>query len=597
MRWDAWLDDGRGELPFGRPIRWLLFLYGGRVVPFEIRRTDSAQSPQVQDVRSAAVTYGHRFLTTSGRAGRAIKVRSFDDYRARLLENFVVLSREERHDRIMRDLEAKARKLNGRVGTSLIGRSALLEEVPDLIEYPTVMAGFVQEDFLQLPAEVLTTTLVHHQHYFPVVDDEGRLKNAFLAVTNTDSANEKIVARNAERVVTARLRDASFFWEADRRLGLEARRARLETILFHKKLGTYLDKSRRVADLAGWIAGDVLGRSDQAAEAREAASLCKADLATDMVREFTELQGAMGGIYAREEGRSPAVWKAIYYQYLPIAVEADAPPAREDLEGASVTWAAVSLADKLDTLVGLFAAGEKPTGSRDPYGMRRSAQGIVRILADLQVLTGLEAKPTLGALMRKAREGHAAVPVVPEVETRRGEFVRERLEFLLRQRGYAGEVVQTVMWGTSDDINPHDLLQRAEAVKRALQTAEFLELARLYKRASNLVLEHLGADGARGREGEGRALLQDRAEIALSEALQEVAPQVRDLAARGDYLRLIRTLATLAPQVDTLFNEVLVVTDDLDVRNARLVLLGELRELVLAVGDIAHCAPSLAAGR
>jgi len=181
MRWDAMLEDGGGELLFGRPIRWLLYLYGGRVVPFSISRTAAAQSSQVQDVTSAAVTYGHRFLTTSGRAGRAIKVRSFDDYRSRLLENFVVLETSERHNKIASALDLKAQRLHGRVSRVVRMESSLLREVPDLVEYPGVVAGTFSIEFLELPEEVLTTTLIHHQHYFPVEAEDGRLKNAFLA--------------------------------------------------------------------------------------------------------------------------------------------------------------------------------------------------------------------------------------------------------------------------------------------------------------------------------------------------------------------------------------------------------------------------------
>jgi hypothetical protein len=211
---------------------------------------------------------------------------------------------------------------------------------------------------------VLTTTLIHHQHYFPVEGGDGKLKNAFLAVINTEPDNERTIARNAERVVTARLRDARFFWEADRRATLESRIDRLGTLLFHKKLGTYKEKAERIERLAGWIAREALGADAAAADhAARAARLAKADLTTDMVREFTELQGTMGGIYAREEGMPEEVWKAIYFHYLPVGVEADAPPSKAQLGKAAVTWAAVSLADKLDTIVGLFAAGEKPTGS------------------------------------------------------------------------------------------------------------------------------------------------------------------------------------------------------------------------------------------
>src|SRR5438309_2789751 len=283
VRWDAVLEDGRGELLFGRPIRWLLFVYGGRVVPYTIARSAAAQSAQVQDVATGAVTYGHRFLTTSGRAGRAIKVRTFDEYRARLLENFVILERSERHNKIARELDAKAQRLQGRVSRAVRQESGLLQEVPDLVEYPSVVAGTFAPEFLELPEEVLTTTLVHHQHYFPVESDDGKLKNAFLAVINTEPDNERTIARNAERVVSARLRDARFFWEADRKTTLESKVARLSTLLFHKKLGTYQEKAERIEHLARWIARMLFGTSDDALEAAgTAARLCKADLTTDM---------------------------------------------------------------------------------------------------------------------------------------------------------------------------------------------------------------------------------------------------------------------------------------------------------------------------
>src|SRR6185503_7505187 len=239
MHWDATLEDGRGDLLFGRPIRWMLYIYGGRVVPFAIARTPAAQTSQVQDVPTGAVTYGHRFLTTSGRAGRAIKVRSFDEYRARLLENFVIVERSERHNKIARELDAKAQRLHGRISRVAHGDTGLLHDVPDLVEYPSVIAGTFSPEFLSLPEEVLTTTLIHHQHYFPIEGDDGKLRNAFLAVINTEPDNERTIARNAERVVTARLRDATFFWEADRGTALESRIERLATLLFHKKLGTY----------------------------------------------------------------------------------------------------------------------------------------------------------------------------------------------------------------------------------------------------------------------------------------------------------------------------------------------------------------------
>ena len=195
MNWDAWLDDGKGDLTFGRPIRWLLFLYGGRVVPFDIRRTEAAQAPLVQEVRSGAMTYGHRFLTTSGRAGRAVKVKTFDDYKARLMEHFVVLEREERRERIARELDVHAGRLGGRVHRAAALQAGLLDEVPDLVEWPSVVPGIFPSEFLTLPEEVLTTTMIHHQHYFPVVDDHGKLKPAFLAVTNVEVERPELISQ------------------------------------------------------------------------------------------------------------------------------------------------------------------------------------------------------------------------------------------------------------------------------------------------------------------------------------------------------------------------------------------------------------------
>ncbi len=248
MRWDAMLGDGRGELPFGRPIRWILFLYGGRVVPFCISRTAAAQGSLVQEVNAGAVTFGHRFLTTSGRPGRAVKVKHFDDYRKRLAENFVVIEREERHDRIARELDAEARRRKGRVATALVGHQ-ILDEVPDLVEYPVVISGTFADEFLHLPEEVLTTTMIHHQHFFPLVDDHGKLLPVFLAVLNMQPETPEVIAKNMERVLTARLRDARFFFDADREKPLERYVERLGTVLFHKKLGSYQDKATRVEAL------------------------------------------------------------------------------------------------------------------------------------------------------------------------------------------------------------------------------------------------------------------------------------------------------------------------------------------------------------
>jgi glycyl-tRNA synthetase beta chain len=584
MHWDAVLDDGRGELQFGRPIRWILFIYGGRVVPFAISRAPSAQTGQVQDVMSGAVTYGHRFLTTSGRAGRAIKVRSFDEYRARLLENFVILARGDRHDKIARELDAKAQRLHGRVSRAG-GESDLLNEVPDLVEYPSVVGGTFSVEFLGLPEEVLTTTLIHHQHYFPVESEDGRLKNAFLAVINTEPDNERTIARNAERVVTARLRDARFFWEADRQSTLESRISRLSTVVFHWKLGTYREKAERIERLAGWIARNALGAGDETARhAEQAARLAKADLTTDMVREFTELQGTMGGIYAREEGSPEEVWKAIYFHYLPVGVEADDPPSRGALGQGAVAWAAVSLADKLDTVTGLFAAGEPFSGSRDPFGMRRQAHGVLRILIDLPELTGLDRDVALKPLLDEAIKPFVHLDGRPGIESEPYAFWDERLRYVLEQRGSAREDVRAVL--AADRLVPLTARRKLEVLPEFTGSAAFKQLATTFKRVKNI---------ARELKDEGPVpldrladVLREPAEGQLLRDLLERIPRARAAAARHDYRGALTELAALGPAVDRFFVEVLVMAEDPGVRRARLSLLAHLRDVVLDIADVSE---------
>ena len=581
MRWDAYLEDGKGDLVFARPIRWLVLLYGGRVVPFVIRRTELAQGPTVQDVRSGPNTYGHRFQTTSGRAGRAIKVKTFDDYQAKLLENFVILDRTEREQKIRRELETHARRLSGRVGANVATQSPLLREVPDLVEYPSVVAGHIPVEFLQLPEEVLTTTMIHHQHYFPVVDEEGKLKPAFLAVTNIEAEKPEIIARNSERVLTARLRDARFFWDEDRKASLESRIDRLSTIVFHKKLGSYREKAERVASLAVWIASEALGQSAAAPHAAQAGRLCKADLATDMVRELTELQGTMGGIYAREEGLPEEVWKAMYFHYSPIGVEADAPPTRQQLGPAAVAWAAVSLADKLDSVVGMFTAGERPTGSRDPLGLRRQAQGVVKILADLPDLTGVDARLKLGGLLARA-----AVPFggYGDWSALLFSFMADRLAYLLGERGFEVRSVRAVMHGGIEETSPLEARRKLEALAQMTGAVALLGVATLLKRVKNISKGVAAPAALRSADG----LLTEPAERALAAAIASGAPAIRAAAERGDYREAFAGVAALQPTVAKFFDDVLVMAEDEHVRAARLGLVASLRGLILDIADISE---------
>ncbi len=357
------------------------------------------------------MTYGHRFLATSGRAGRAIKVRSFDEYRKKLAENFVILSRIERRDRILRDLEAQARRIGGR---ALLQHhplaEALLDEVPDLVEFPVVVAGAFSSEFLALPEEVLTTTLIHHQHFFPVLGPTGALMPAFLAVTNTQTTNERAIATNAERVVTARLRDARFFWDADRQVGLEGRLPRLETVLFHK--AARARTSRRPTGSRRWHAGppptcSVAPRRPMPRHGRPgwprpiwpptwcaSSPSCRARWAAS-----TPARAAS----RRRSGRR-SITSTCRRPSRPTRA-----PAPAALGAGAPAWAAVSLADKLDTLVGLFLAGERPTGSRDPFGLRRQAHGVLRILLDAQQFTGAPVRTSLGELIE-----HAAAAFGPD---------------------------------------------------------------------------------------------------------------------------------------------------------------------------------------
>ena len=588
MRWDAYLEDGKGELVFARPIRWLILLYGGRVVPFVIRRADNAQGPLVQDIRSGPNTYGHRFLTTSGRAGRAIKVKTFDDYQARLLENFVILDRGERESKIRRELETHARRLGGRVSAStalkasgfVADHSALLQEVPDLVEYPSVIAGHFPVEFLHLPEEVLTTTMIHHQHYFPVIDEDGKLKPAFLAVTNMQAEKPEIIARNSERVLTARLRDARFFWDEDRKATLESRIERLSTILFHKKLGSYREKADRVAALAEWIARDAFQKPEAAAPAGRAGRLAKADLATDMVREFTELQGTMGGIYAREEGQPEAVWKAIYYHYLPVGVEADAPPSRQQLGGAAVTWAAVSLADKLDSVAGMFAAGERPTGSRDPLGLRRQAQGAVKILADLVELKGVTSRIELWDLVTRAL---SSWPPSEDAQQALRTFMRERVIYLFEQRGFDVRNVRAVVPQSLERFDMVEARKKLEALAQMSGSEALRGVATLFKRVKNITK---GVSG--GLAAGPDDLLKERAEVALLQSLKEVEPRIRDSADKADYKQAFHHIELLRAPVASFFDDVLVMAEDEKLRAARLALVARLRDLILDIADISE---------
>ncbi len=593
MHWDARLDDGRGDLPFGRPIRWLVFLFGGRVVPFVIGRTPEAAARGVAPIRAGSATRGHRFFSRDGRPGRPVRVGSFAEYRKTLKRHYVLLTREERRARIAKKLEAQAERLGGVVGGAG-GAASLLDEVPDLVEYPSVVAGRFPEEFLALPEEVLKTTMIHHQHYFPVATGEGRLTEHFLAVTNVPKDNVAAIARNSERVLVARLRDARFFWEADRGAPLDSRLDRLDTLRFHAKVGSYLDKARRIEKLAAAVAGDAFGAPAAVGHAARAARLAKADLTTDMVGEFPELQGVMGGIYAREDGEPEEVWRAVYHHYLPVGVTADAHPRPDDLGGAGTSWAAVALADKLDTLVGLFRAGERPRGARDPFGLRRQAHGVFAILVDLPELTGLAARPDLGGLVSAAEAAHDAgqeSAAEPEAVERLQQFLLERLRFVLEQRGHDVRNVRAVTqpWPSWRAVTPVDARRKLEALSGFTGSTDFQQLAALFKRVRNIARELPDAELADVEAG--RAAVSDEppepAEAALAAELERRRPAIAAAVAAGtDYHAAFAEAAAFGPAVDRFFTDVLVMAGDPGLRRRRLALLKRLENLILQLADV-----------
>jgi glycyl-tRNA synthetase beta chain len=419
-------------------------------------------------------------------------------------------------------------------------------------------------------------------------------------VTNTDAVNEKVVSRNYERVLTARLRDARFFWDADRKVALIDRLPRLSTIRFHKKLGSFQEKVDRIEKLARWIASEALASPGAADAAARAGKLAKADLATEMVRELTELQGVMGGIYAREEGEPEEVWRAIYHHYLPDSVGVDAPPTQAQLGAAAVTWAAVSLADKLDTLAAMFSAGEKPTGSRDPFGLRRQAHGLFKILVDLPALTGLRVRPTLGQLLAEALRPFLPLHEWPaENRDAMVSFLLERYRYVLEQRGFDVRNVRAVLQGTNfASLNPADALARLEALPEFTESADFRKLAVAFKRVKNIARELPDEDDAvaqglspvpQENAPPLKTLLKEPAEIALLQELEQRAPVIDSVLKSGEDLRrAFVEAAQFGPAVDRFFTEIFVMVDDQGLRKARLRLMKLLERLILRIADISE---------
>lgn len=536
MRW------GEGSVRFARPVRWIVSLLGDTVIPFTFG-----------DVASGRTTCGHRFLAPGEIAlGRA------DEYVARLEnEGRVVVDVERRRERIRRQVEEAAASIEGEA----LLDEALLDEVTQLVEWPTALVGRFDRSYLEVPSEILITTMKEHQRYFPVADRRGELLAAFIAVSNGDEASVDEVRRGNERVLSARLADAKFFFDEDRKRPLAERVDELKSILFQERLGTVYQKVERVRSIVRSAGAAFPGEVRSIAD--RAALLCKADLVTHVVYEFPELQGVMGEKYALASGEPEAVARAIFEHYLPRYAGDELP--------ATPAGILVSLADKIDTVAGCFGIGLLPTGSQDPYALRRQALGILRIL--------LSHRPevSLGQLVQRAIEEHGEVIADPEATFEAVmQFFSGRLRSLLTEKGIRHDLVDAgLALGVDDAVAAWE---RTEALARAAGTESFERLRTAYQRAANL------AKKGRSEARVDPSLFADEAERRLWEAVNAASQEVAGCVAGGRYDEALRALSELQAPVDAFFDAVLVMDPQEAIRENRLALL---RSVVAAFSDVA----------
>jgi glycyl-tRNA synthetase beta chain len=529
---------GRPER-FVRPVRWLMALLGEVVVPVEFGGKTAGR-----------VTRGHRVLA----GDEAIPIGFPDEYEQTLLKAHVVADVEARRLVVRKALDKATRA----AGAGLRWREdeALLDTVTHLTEWPTVVLGSFEPEYLALPEEVLVTVMRDHQKYFAVEDAAGKLAPHFLTVLNAqaDAAGEAVIRHGNERVLRARFNDARFFWEFDQRVPLAERVKLLEKVTFQKDLGSYAAKTERVREVAASLAGLMVARGSKldGAALETAARLAKTDLTTELVKEFTELQGQVGGLYARAQGFSAAVSDAIYDQYLPKSME--------DVVPRTVEGALLSIADKADTIVGMFGLGLEPTGSKDPFALRRAANGIVKILAEAEPALPL----TLGDVV-DAASASEAVRVKVEV------FFAERLEFYLREaKGQAYDVVKAVLAAGANDVR--DAVARAEAVTAVRGSEDFAAVSAAFKRMKNILAQAGDTGDLRNalRGGKGAVEL---AQTALWEAAEDTRNTVTGLIRKGDFVSSLEEIAKLRPHVDRFFDEVMVMDPNPDVRRTNLAVL------------------------
>ncbi len=529
---------------FARPLRWIVALYAGKVVRFSLA-----------DVRSSRYTSGHRFVGKP-----RIAVTDSMTLKNSLRQNGVIVDSGERAGLIRAGLESAARAAGGRLLTD----EELLATVVNLNENPSVVCGTFDRRFLDLPDEILVTVMKEHQKYFSVVDEADRLLPAFLAVINLAADPTGKIRSGHERVLRARFADAEFFWNTDRKARLADREAALKSVLFQQKLGSYYEKTQRVLALLPKVA-ESTGCAHDLPELEMAAHMMKCDLVTEMVKEFTDLQGVVGGLYARVEGHPEKVWRPIYEQYMPKTSTSASP--------TSLGGAVLSLVDRLDTVCGCFAVGLIPTGSKDPFAVRRQGNGILKIMLDHRLGASLAqmtrwSLETLGA----ADDG---------VESELKKFFEGRLRFMFEEMGYSYDCINSALAVGSDD--PSDAAERVRALQEMRQESDFIALASGFKRVMNL----LAQSGMPDAEAD-RTTMSDAHEIALWQCYVETRPGVEAARKEHRYGEALRLMASLRGAVDAFFEQVLVMAEDPDVRRNRLALLGQLARLFLSVADISQ---------
>lgn len=543
MRW------GEGRLRWVRPLHSIVCLLDGKVVDFEI-----------EGIASGNRTRGHRFM-----APKTFAVKNFTDYEAKLRDAFVILDGELRAALILKG----ARKAAEKRGLTLVEDEALLAENAGLTEWPVPLIGTFDEEFLSVPPEVLATAMKAHQKCFSVMKGEA-LANGFVLVANLKAEDRgKAIKAGNERVIAARLADAKFFFDSDLKVSLETRVPKLEEITFHEKLGTQYDRVQRIFRLARELAPRVGAEPD---EAERAAILAKADLVSDMVGEFPELQGVMGRYYAHEQGEDPVVADAIAAHYKPVGPADDVP--REPVA------IAVALADKLDMLTGFWAINEKPTGSKDPFALRRAALGVIRIVLENKVRLPLR-KEFQAHRLGEGRQGEeAAVSLL--------DFFADRLKIYLRDQGTRHDLVDAVFALGGDDLLM--IVARVDALGRFLETDDGATLLAGIKRAMNILRIEEKKDGHPYGDAPDPALFEAPSEKALAKAVDEVEAAAAQAITDEDFEAAMAAMANLRAPVDAFFENVTVNADDARLRQNRLRLLNRIRNTTLTVADFSKIA-------